>query len=75
MKIKYCKTCLIPNLKPHIIFSKEICSACLFHKKKNDILNGINWKKRKNEFQKIISNNNYNKYKNRNHTTNKKWIF
>ncbi len=55
MKIKYCKKCLIPNLKPHIIFKKEICSACLFHKKKNDILNGINWKKRKNEFQKIIS--------------------
>jgi len=55
MKIKYCSRCLIPNIKPHISFKKSICSACLFHEKKNNLLRGINWKKRALEFKRLIS--------------------
>ena len=54
MVITACKNCLIPNSKPHIIFKNGVCSACLFHEKKN-ASKGINWKSRKEEFDKLIN--------------------
>ncbi len=54
MKMLYCKKCLIPNTKPHIIFKKNVCSACLFHERKNNLLRGIDWEKRELEFEKLI---------------------
>ncbi len=53
--IKYCKLCVLPNTKPNVIFEENICSACKFHsRKKNNIKKGINWKKRKTQFNKLI---------------------
>ncbi len=49
--IIYCKLCLTPNSRPRIIFTKNICNACLNARNKRK----INWKKRKNEFLKIIN--------------------
>lgn len=54
-KIIYCKLCVIPSSKPNIGFTKEgICDACLFHRKKNNIQKGINWTRRKKEFDLLI---------------------
>ena len=52
----YCKECVLPNTKPYIKFSQNICSACSFHKKKNSLKRkkGIDWNKRKKEFLKLI---------------------
>ena len=45
----------MPNTKPYIFFdSKGFCNACLVHEKKNKILEGINWNKRHEQFEKII---------------------
>tara|TARA_E500000178_G_scaffold348751_1_gene404433 strand:+ start:737 stop:1843 length:1107 start_codon:yes stop_codon:yes gene_type:complete len=56
-KIKYCRLCVIPSSKPNIGFSKDgFCDACLFHKRKNNFKKGINWKKRKKEFDVLINN-------------------
>tara|TARA_E500000178_G_scaffold356577_1_gene435649 strand:+ start:453 stop:1571 length:1119 start_codon:yes stop_codon:yes gene_type:complete len=54
--IFYCKECLLPSSKPYIKFDKYgVCTACLFHKKKNDnSTKGINWKKRGKEFLSLI---------------------
>ena len=52
--MKYCKRCLLPNSKPYLIFSNGVCSACIFHNKKNKYRKGINWKHRKKEFIKLI---------------------
>ena len=51
--IKFCKTCLMPNTRPRIIFDKNnVCNACLNSKNKKK----INWKSRKKEFDKVIEN-------------------
>ena len=52
--IKFCKKCLLPNTKPHIVFKKGVCLACIFHQKKRVLKKGINWKKRKKEFDIIL---------------------
>ena len=53
--MKYCKTCLMPDTKPYITFDEEgVCNACLAHEKKKQILGGIDWEARENEFDKII---------------------
>ena len=54
--ISFCKECLLPNTKPYIKFSLGICSACFFHRKKNNFRKNkaINWKKRKKEFLELI---------------------
>ena len=60
-KLIYCKNCLYPNTKPHLFINKEgICNACTSVESKKK----INWKKREEEFNKLILN-----YKNsqRNH--------
>ena len=55
MKILTCKKCVIPNTKPGIVFKDGICSACLFHEKKNSFSQNIDWKKRRDEFSKLIN--------------------
>ncbi len=54
--MKYCKKCVMPSTKPQIKFDRfGICEACNFHKKKNSVNSkGINWKKRNDEFNKLI---------------------
>ena len=54
--MKYCAKCLLPDTKPYIKFdNKDVCTACLFHEKKNSkSKKSINWKKRRREFDKII---------------------
>lgn len=50
-KIILCKKCLMPSSRPRIIFnSNGICNGCLNSIKKKK----INWKKRKEEFLRII---------------------
>ena len=53
--MKYCKTCLMPDIKPYITFDESgVCNACRAHEKKNQVLGGIDWKAREKEFDKII---------------------
>ncbi len=51
MRLLWCKNCLLPNTRPNLFIEKNgFCSACNnFLKKKN-----VNWKKRENEFNKIV---------------------
>lgn len=58
--MKYCKNCIMPNTRPDQIFNNDgICNACLsFERNKK-----INWKERKKELEKIISNIKSNKAK------------
>ncbi len=49
--IKFCKTCLMPNTRPRIVFNQEdICNACVHSKKKIE----IDWKSREKEFLEIV---------------------
>lgn len=51
----YCKRCLLPDTKPYITFDAQgVCNACLAHEKKNRTLEGIDWKKRDQEFERIV---------------------
>jgi N-acetyl sugar amidotransferase len=52
MTVRFCKNCFTPNTRPRIVFTKDICNACLNSKEKKK----INWKQREREFCKIISN-------------------
>jgi len=53
--MKYCKECLMPDTKPYIEFNEDgICNACLSHHLKNQKLEGIDWKARENEFDRIV---------------------
>jgi N-acetyl sugar amidotransferase len=52
----YCKKCLMPDTKPYISFDENgICNACNAHVLKNQYLAGINWEKRRELFEKLIS--------------------
>ncbi len=52
MNIKICKKCLTPNSRPRIVFDKNgICNACLNSENKKK----INWKDRKKQFEKLVS--------------------
>ena len=52
MEIKYCKKCLFPETKPDLAFNElGVCSACTAAENKNL---GIDWKKREEDFFKII---------------------
>lgn len=54
MKLNYCIKCVFPETKPDLSFDQNgICSACNASLKKNE---GINWEKRKIEFENIINN-------------------
>lgn len=49
--MKYCKKCLQPNTRPHIIFNEEgICGACIYEQEKAN----IDWDKRKRELEIIV---------------------
>jgi len=48
--INYCKLCLTPTSRPRIIFTNNICNACINAKKKSK----VNWNNRKKEFLEII---------------------
>lgn len=60
--IKYCKKCLLPSTKPYVDFHEGICSACVYHAQKNKSSNL--WKKKKEEFFKIIKKIKKNKINN-----------
>ena len=48
--MKYCKKCVIPDTRPHIIFNEDgICQACLNQEKKRN----IDYKARFNELKKL----------------------
>ncbi len=53
-KLNYCKKCILPNTRPNISYNykKRLCSVCEQITKTEE---RINWKKRKKEFEKIIS--------------------
>lgn len=54
--MKYCTKCLLPDTKPYIQFDDEgVCSACRAHQRKNQAEGGINWNKRAEEFEQLIS--------------------
>ena len=49
--IKFCKTCIMPNSRPRIVFDEhDVCNACENSKKKNKLIG-----KKKKEFLEIIS--------------------
>ena len=51
--IKFCKTCLMTNTRPRIVFNKlGVCNACQNAENKNK----IDWVKRKKEFNSLINN-------------------
>ena len=49
--MKYCKTCLLPDTKPGLIFNKGICLAC----RNNLIKKKIDWNYRKKKLISIIN--------------------
>ncbi len=49
--IKFCKTCIMPDSRPRIVFNnKGICNACSNSNEKSK----IDWKIRENEFYELI---------------------
>lgn len=53
--MRYCRRCLLPSTKPHIVFDSEgICGACRSHEKKNQITDSINWNARAQIFDSLI---------------------
>lgn len=53
MEIKYCTKCLFPETKPDLAFNEiGVCSACTAAENKNI---GIDWKKREEDFNRIIN--------------------
>lgn len=55
--MKYCKNCLIPEIRPDQFLINGICNACLsFENKKN-----INWNEKRKKLLEIISNLNLKK--------------
>lgn len=58
--MNYCKICIMPDTRPDQYFNNDgICNACLSF----DFQKKIDWKKRKLELLKIISDKNLNKNK------------
>ena len=53
--MKYCMECLMPDTKPYIAFDENgVCNACRAHHLKNQQLEGIDWRKREQEFDQIV---------------------
>ena len=53
--MRYCKKCVMPDTKPFIEFDKDgVCSGCRAHEKKQKYQEGIDWQKRKEEFENLI---------------------
>ena len=54
MNLKYCTNCLFPETKPDLVFDeKGVCSACKSAEQKYI---GIDWDKRRKDFEEIIKN-------------------
>lgn len=50
--MRYCKTCVMPDTRPDIVFDKDgVCDACHSSKKKNAL---IDWSHRENEFRELV---------------------
>ena len=50
--MRYCKRCVTPDTRPHIVFNEEgICDACITGERKDD---GINWDARWKELEEIL---------------------
>ncbi len=50
--IKFCKTCIMPDTRPRIVFNDEgICNAC----ENANLKNKIDWSKRKKDFDVLIN--------------------
>ncbi|MCH8824437.1 MAG: N-acetyl sugar amidotransferase [Planctomycetes bacterium] len=53
--MNYCTKCLMPRTKPHLSFDENgICGACSAHQKKNEVLGGIDWQQRKQQFNNLL---------------------
>ena len=53
--MKYCHECLLPDTKPYISFDEHgVCNACLAHKRKNELIAGIDWRAREQEFDALV---------------------
>ena len=53
--MRYCRRCLIPDTKPHVVFDAEgVCNACVAHDRKNDALAGIDWSARERVFGELV---------------------
>ena len=51
-KVKFCKSCIVSNQRPRIIFNKDgICNACLNAEKKYK----INWSEREKELRDLLA--------------------
>ena len=38
-KLKYCKSCILPNSRPNLYIGSEgVCNACLSHSKKKKLI-------------------------------------
>lgn len=49
--IKYCRKCVMPDTKPHLLFDEEgVCNACRNYEYRKE----VNWKERKNELMAIL---------------------
>lgn len=45
-----CRTCLMPDTRPRIVFTDGVCNACLYHEAKKE----IDWDARKTEFLEVV---------------------
>lgn len=50
--MEYCKECIVPSTRPEQVFNDGVCDACHSSKSKNT---DINWDKRLEEFESILS--------------------
>ena len=48
-----CKVCLMPDTRPRVTFEDGVCNACKYAEEKQ----GIDWKKREEEFLDILADN------------------
>lgn len=54
--MKYCTRCLLPETKPYIAFDADgICRACRAHEKKNSAVQGIDWRSRRRDFERLVA--------------------
>ncbi len=52
MQITFCKTCLMPNTRPRVVFDEEgVCNACRHAERKKS----IDWEARRQEFVELVN--------------------
>ena len=53
--VRYCRTCLFPETKPDLYFDESgKCDACVSAERIHGIVDGIDWKARAVEFDRIL---------------------